>query len=99
MTAGLRTLLAGIVDYAGLFPPARLPLEEAVRNFVRYGGESDAWMLGRFVLPAARLAELAPLASLFPDEATQTFTALGRGGATSAEFLASLAADLKDIDA
>src|SRR5262249_50197201 len=30
MTASLRALLSGIIDYAGLFPPEKLPLEQAV---------------------------------------------------------------------
>lgn len=54
----LRTLLDGIVDYAGLFPPASLDMSSAVRNYASYLGDADAWMLGRFVIPAARLAEL-----------------------------------------
>jgi hypothetical protein len=98
MTAGVRTLLAGIVDYAGLFPPAGLPLEPALRNYVRYGDETDAWMLGRFVIPAARLEELAPLAGLFPEHSTLTFSALGRGGAGTTEFLAGLAEDMRAIE-
>ena len=57
MSATLRVLLGSIVDYAGLFPPARLPLDQAVRNYLRYRSEPESWMLGRFVLPAARLDE------------------------------------------
>ncbi len=56
MTA-LRALLAGIVDYAGLFPPAALDMPAAVRNYASYRAGDDAWMLGRFVVPIARLAE------------------------------------------
>lgn len=58
MTA-LGTLLAGIVDYAGLFPPAALDMPAAVRNYAEYRASDDAWMLGRFVVQAARLSELA----------------------------------------
>lgn len=54
MTA-LRALLAGIVDYAGLFPPAELDMRAAVRNYAEYRASDDAWMLGRFVVPVARL--------------------------------------------
>ena len=54
----LRTLLGGIVDYAGLFPPAGLDMPAAVRNYASYLSAADAWMLGRFVVPVARLAEL-----------------------------------------
>lgn len=55
--ASLRALLTHIVDYAGLFPPARLGMEEAVGNYAEYLLGSHAWMLGRFVVPAARLDE------------------------------------------
>lgn len=58
MTASLRALLSGIIDYAGLFPPAELPLDQAIRNYARYRQEPESWMLGRFVIPAARLGEL-----------------------------------------
>jgi hypothetical protein len=56
MTA-LRALLAGIVDYAGLFPPAALDMPAAVRNYASYRAEDAAWMLGRFVMPIGRLEE------------------------------------------
>jgi hypothetical protein len=57
----LRALLTGIVDYAGLFPPAGLDLPAAARNYGAYRGSDDAWMLGRFVVPVARIDELATL--------------------------------------
>ena len=52
-------LLAGLVDYAGLFPPAALSMDDAVAEYARWRRSPEAWMLGRFVLPAARLAELS----------------------------------------
>lgn len=55
--APLRELLRGVVDYAGLFPPAGLPMAGAVEQYARHRQEPAAWMLGRFVLPAARLDE------------------------------------------
>lgn len=53
----VRTLLAGIVDYAGLFPPSMVSMAEAVKNFAEYRAGGYKWMLGRFVLPVARLGE------------------------------------------
>jgi len=53
----LRALLAAIVDYAGLFPPAALDMPAAVRNYAAYRASDDAWMLGRFVVPVSRLDE------------------------------------------
>ena len=32
MAESLRTLLASVVDYAGLYPPAALPLADVVAN-------------------------------------------------------------------
>lgn len=52
-------LLAGIVDYAGLFPPAQLSMPQAVENYAAYKDSSYEWMLGRFVVPIARLGEFA----------------------------------------
>ncbi len=53
----LAALLERVVDYAGLFPPARLAMEPAVRAYAEYRAGPDAWMLGRFIVPAARLEE------------------------------------------
>jgi hypothetical protein len=99
MRASVQTFLAGIIDYAGLFPPAKLPLDQAIRNYARYRQEPESWMLGRFVCPAARLVELAPL----EDELRRAcpslgFSALGSGGNSSEEFVARLETDLKTIN-
>lgn len=50
-------LLAGAIDYAGLFPPSQLAMSEAVLNYATYRNSNYAWMLGRFVVTAARLDE------------------------------------------
>ena len=52
------TLLAGLIDYAGLFPPAALPMRDAVARYAEHRRGAERAMLGRFVVPAARLAEL-----------------------------------------
>ncbi len=56
---GLVRLLAGLIDYAGLFPPAALPMADAVARYARYRQGAHAWALGRFIVPAARLEEFA----------------------------------------
>jgi hypothetical protein len=53
-----RALLAGLVDFAGLVPPAALGMDEAVAEYARWRRAPEAFMLGRFVAPAARLVEL-----------------------------------------
>jgi hypothetical protein len=57
----IHKLLEGVVDYAGLFPPASLPLETAVQKYSVYRSGRNAWMLGRFVISASRLPELSLL--------------------------------------
>ena len=54
MNQGLRTFLEGIVDYAGLFPPAQLEMGAAVAQFADHSRGPHAWMLGRFVCPAGQ---------------------------------------------
>lgn len=71
MTA-LATLLDGMVDYAGLFPPAALPMEEAVARYAAYRAGAQRDMLARFVLPAARLEEFARAADALPPAADST---------------------------
>jgi hypothetical protein len=51
-------LLSRLIDHAPLFPPASLPLPEALAEDVRAGGGRDAFMLARFVCPATQLADL-----------------------------------------
>ena len=51
------SLLSEIVDYAGLFPPSKLSMPEAVINYAKYKNSNYNWMLGRFVVPFSRLGE------------------------------------------
>ena len=50
-------LLEGILDYAGLFPPAELEMSQAVARYNDYRNGPDSWMLGRFICPVSRLNE------------------------------------------
>jgi hypothetical protein len=73
MKSSLRYFLAGLIDYAGLFPPAALRLAEAIHNHRRYLGGSHGRLLGRFVVPVGRLGEAPddiafPLAVIIPPE-------------------------------
>lgn len=58
----VRALMAGLIDYAGLFPPAALDMASAVRNFDAHRRGEHGWMLGRFVVPFGRVAELESMA-------------------------------------
>jgi hypothetical protein len=43
-------LLAGLWDYAGIFPPAELPLEQALAEWRRIRASDDAWLVNRLVV-------------------------------------------------
>jgi hypothetical protein len=46
-----RALLTGLFDHAAMFPPASLPLDEALAEDDRARASTHAWLLGRFVVP------------------------------------------------
>jgi hypothetical protein len=51
-------LLQRLFDHAPMFPPARLPLPEALEDHRRARASEESWMLARFVAPASKLVEL-----------------------------------------
>jgi len=53
----LRALLTDLIDYAGLYPPASLPLAIVEERYRGFRASPESWMLRRLVLPASRLAE------------------------------------------
>lgn len=61
----IRSFLAGIIDYAGLFPPASLPMAAVVANYAEYRSGPDSDLLGRLVVPASRLTEFTDAARDF----------------------------------
>ena len=59
----LDALLDELIDYAGLFPPARLDMTPAVDAFAGHRSGSLAAALGRFVVPVSRLEEFEAAAT------------------------------------
>src|SRR5579864_8601259 len=56
------TLLAGLIDYAGLYPPASLEMRRAVENYVAYRSGRRAFALGRFIVDLNRIDQLRSVA-------------------------------------
>ncbi len=96
MLKSLAALMNEIVDYAGLFPPARLDMRTAVENFAAYRSGNLSWMLGRFICPATRLEEMeGHAAGLMEDDPVPwRVSVLGRGGEDAGAFLDGLEKDL-----
>jgi len=89
-----KTLFEGIIDYAGLFPPARLPMDEAFAEYLNHRRQPEGWMLARFVCPADRLVELAPLLEEADEpDLPVSLAILGRGGDTAESFLEAIDQD------
>ena len=51
----LHALLERLIDYAGIYPPAALPLETSVANYSSYQSSEFSWMLRWLVVGSAEL--------------------------------------------
>jgi hypothetical protein len=92
VAASLRALLAHSIDYAGLFPPANLTLEPALRNHVAYARTAESWMLGSFILPIGQFDAAAESLAQFDRENPLRISALGRKTENAMAFRESLTA-------
>ena len=54
----VRAAFTQFIDYAGLFPPAKLEMAPALAEYASERRGAFAWMLGRFIVPASRIPEL-----------------------------------------
>jgi len=100
MNGSASALFSGIVDYAGLFPPAKLAMDTVVGHYARYRGGPRAWMLGRLIIPTGRFDEFADaLAAARPkiDEPWH-LSALGTGGDDADDFPDSVRRDVAAIN-
>ena len=99
MRDALRVLLGRAIDYAGLFPPARLPMAGALEGYAGELRSPERWLLARFVCPVARLAEVGPhLGGLLPPGPPLMLAALGTGADGVDAFLAGLAAEAAAVE-
>lgn len=88
----VRAALTALIDYAGLFPPAQLPLQQASDEYRRERAGPYAWMLGRFIAPLALLATPearfgAPFSAIVQGSDVLSMAADLRHGATRIEAL------------
>ena len=58
LPGSLRALLNQLIDYAGLYPPAELPLATVAAKYASYLDSPQNWILNRLVLPSAKRNEL-----------------------------------------
>lgn len=53
----LQALLINLIDYAGLYPPAKLDMLPAVTQYAQCQSDIHSWMLGHFICPTNRFSE------------------------------------------
>ncbi|HRS29142.1 MAG TPA: hypothetical protein P5255_12855 [Phycisphaerae bacterium] len=96
MLASQHAFFGNILDYAGMFPPAQLPLDASIRNYLQYQSEPESWLLARFICPAGRLHDLRPYVTKHVSgRSPLRISVLGSGGDTAATFLDNLNSDLE----
>lgn len=89
--SSFQAFMKGIIDYAALFPPARRPLEEAIRQYADHRRGEDAWMLSRFLIPVDWLDIFKHYGKDFIDvEKSIEFAVLGKKTDTIDEFEAEI---------
>ncbi|MEP7056064.1 MAG: hypothetical protein ABI912_12555 [Actinomycetota bacterium] len=73
----MRVLLARLIDDAGLFPPARLPMPDALAANRWVAADEHAGLVGRFLVPVSRLEEFAGVAGASAPELGVVVDTLG----------------------
>ena len=98
MKESLRTFMNGLIDYAGLFPPADLPLDKAINEYFEQLKSDNSAMLSRFIIPISKLNDLDNFIPLFSDIGSLRLSVLGGGGKTDDEYLSKINQNIADIN-
>ena len=98
MKESLRTFMNGLIDYAGLFPPADLPLNEAISEYISQIKSDNSQMLSRFIIHTSKLDELDEFLPLFEDIGPLRLSVLGGGGNSDDEYLNKIDQNITNIN-
>ena len=98
MKESLRTFMNGLIDYAGLFPPADLPLNEAIEEYVSQLKSDNCAMLSRFIIHTSKLNDLDEFLPLFSNLGPLRLSVLGGGGNSDDEYLNKITQNITDIN-
>lgn len=92
----LNAFMKNIIDYAGLFPPAKLPLNTAFDNYLKYRKCEYNNFLSRFICPAGKLSELGNILNDKADNHTDiSISVLSKSGDNLDNFIKNFKDDLK----
>lgn len=93
-------LLGGCIDYAGTFPPAALPLSEALKTAASWRKSSRLpWLMARVALPLSDITHLSAktLYDSGADGSTWLFAALGTPETDPEAYSKTLEWDLREV--
>ncbi|MEO6694063.1 MAG: hypothetical protein ABIY50_07845 [Ignavibacteria bacterium] len=95
LTKSIKAFTAHLIDYAGLFPPAKLTIDTALENYINYINGEDKWMISTFICPVKLLSELQIIFNkTYPLEKLINLSVLGRGGHSKDDFVKNFEEDL-----
>ena len=98
MKESLRTFMNGLIDYAGLFPPADLPLNEAINEYISQIKSDNSQMLSRFIIHTSKLNDLDEFMPLFANIGPLRLSVLGGGGNKDDEYLNKINQNIANIN-
>ena len=98
MKNSLQKIMNGVIAYAGLFPPAKLPLAQAITEYISHFSDQKKWMLGRFIIPISQLNDLEKFISKFDNVGTLKLSVLGAQSTSDKEFLEQTEKELSIIN-
>jgi len=90
LSPSVRSAFARLVDYAGLFPPAQLSLAQATAEYREARRGAQAWMLGRFIIPATTLTSS-------PQTGDDPLSVILDGGSDPAEWLEFIGSRIRAV--
>jgi len=90
--------MEGLIDYAGLFPPAELPLNEAIDEYILQLKSANSKMLSRFIIHTSKLENLDQFLPLFEDIGPLRLSVLGGGGNNDDEYLKNINKNINNIN-
>lgn len=99
MYTSLSALQNSLIDYAGLFPPANLSLDDAITEYANYKKSEDSWMLGPFVLPVSLLKQVKTHLGFFSKDFPLHLSIVGRKSSSETECTKQFQEDINHISA
>ncbi|UCF65139.1 MAG: hypothetical protein JSW33_04705 [bacterium] len=99
MYHSFKAFMNGLIDYAGLFPPARLSLEEAFDRFLAYQEHPSGWILSHFICPARLLPKLITYRKILQEKEIKPFlTVLPDSDKTPGVYLRAFEKNIQKLD-